>query len=264
MTTRRNPDPIVSAWLEEGPNRLPDVTRRAIAVDVRTTNQSRRGLIAPWRVLTVNGMSRLVLGTIAVVVALGGLYLFGNRGPGPSSGVGGEPSPTLAPSEPSSPPPSAKPSAVAGLELTETFVSSQHGYAVAHPAGVTPQPGPSTDKPDFIRATQPDFGVFRASSVEAPDGVSIDEWIDEFLTGAGSACNPPRSTLQEISVDGQAGRVRYGCPGEVEATVVVGRRVYLFTLFSDAPDAKAVFDAFAATIDLRPEDAVETPSPTPS
>ena len=48
------------------------------------------------------------------------------------------------------------------------------------------------------------------------------------------------------------GGSRVDCPGEIEATVVAGGRLYLFTLLSDASDAKAIFDAYAATIDLRP------------
>jgi len=66
----------------------------------------------------------------------------------------------------------------------------------------------------------------------------------------------------------EVGRIRDGCEGEVEATVVatvvVGRRVYLFTLFNDEPDRRAVFDAFAETIDLRPEDAPASSTPTAS
>ena len=48
----------------------------------------------------------------------------------------------------------------------------------------------------------------------------------------------------------------------VVATVVVDGRLYLFTLLHDRRDARAVFDAFAATIELTPENAVEFPSPT--
>ena len=48
---------------------------------------------------------------------------------------------------------------------------------------------------------------------------------------------------------------------EIEATVVVGGRLYLFTLYLEASDARAVFDAYASTIDLRPEEAA---SPAPS
>ena len=47
----------------------------------------------------------------------------------------------------------------------------------------------------------------------------------------------------------------------IEATVVAGGRLYLFTLLHDRTDARAVFDAFAATIDLTPETAVELPGP---
>ena len=53
------------------------------------------------------------------------------------------------------------------------------------------------------------------------------------------------------------------CPDEIEATVVAGGRLCLFTPLHDRSDARAVFEAFAATIDLRPEDAA-APSSTPS
>lgn len=41
----------------------------------------------------------------------------------------------------------------------------------------------------------------------------------------------------------------------IEATVVAGGRLYLFILPSDRSDYRAVFDAFAATIDLHAETA---------
>ena len=47
MNPPRERSAIVAAWLEEGPNELPESTRRAIAVDVRTTHQSRRSVWAP-------------------------------------------------------------------------------------------------------------------------------------------------------------------------------------------------------------------------
>ena len=48
----------------------------------------------------------------------------------------------------------------------------------------------------------------------------------------------------------------------IEATVVAGGRLYLFVLLHDRSDARAFFDAWVATIDLRPEDAA-VPSSTP-
>ena len=49
MNVQRDPDAILAAWLDEGPTRLPDATRRAIAVTTRTTRQSRLPIWLPWR-----------------------------------------------------------------------------------------------------------------------------------------------------------------------------------------------------------------------
>ena len=71
----------------------------------------------------------------------------------------------------------------------------------------------------------------------------------------------PRSQQAEITIDGQSGRISE-CPNRIEATVVAGGRLYLFTLAHDRSDARAVFDAFVATIDLTPETAVDFPGLT--
>jgi ABC-type Fe3+-hydroxamate transport system substrate-binding protein len=100
------------------------------------------------------------------------------------------------------------------------------------------------------------------ASTPIPDGVSIDEWVDEYVTPlAAGGCGVPRSQQEEITIDGQSGRVAE-CPDQVEATVVVSGRLYLFILGSGRSDARAFFDAWMATVDLRPEDAA-VPSPTP-
>ncbi len=69
----------------------------------------------------------------------------------------------------------------------------------------------------------------------------------------------PRSQQAEITIDGQPGRISE-CPNQIEATVVAGGRLYLFTLSHDRLDARAVFDTFAATIDLTPETAIDFPN----
>jgi hypothetical protein len=81
--------------------------------------------------------------------------------------------------------------------------------------------------------------------------------------------------LAEVTIDGHAGRLRGFCGDppatEIEATVVVNNRVYLFTLFrfvegnetaSEAHE-RALFDAFAATIKLNPQDVQVRPSIVP-
>src|SRR6188472_2363043 len=111
MTVRRDPDAILAAWLHEGPTRLPDATRRAIAVSIRTTRQSRLPNWLPWRDPTVNGMTRYALAAVAVVaVVVGGLY-FLRPGTDPSVGVGGpgSPAPSVSPVPSTSATPTASP-----------------------------------------------------------------------------------------------------------------------------------------------------------
>lgn len=101
MTTRRDPDMVVAAWLDDGPRRLPAQTRSAIANAIPLIPQRRRGLGPPWRVPSVNGHLRLTLAAAAVIVAAaGGIYLLSPGGP--STSVGG-PGPTASPSPTASP-----------------------------------------------------------------------------------------------------------------------------------------------------------------
>ena len=72
-----------------------------------------------------------------------------------------------------------------------------------------------------------------------------------------AAATCPAASRPKIIIDGRSGRVSDECPDKVVATVVADGRLYLFALLHNRPDARAFFDAFAATIDLRPEDAVE-------
>ena len=115
MTTPRNPDLIVSAWLDEGPTRLPDETRRAITVAFPLTTQRRRAMRAPRRPNTMSTTLKLALGAAAVIaVVLGGAFLI--RPGTADQGVGGGPmpSPTPTASPTPTPTPSAAPSATPG------------------------------------------------------------------------------------------------------------------------------------------------------
>ncbi len=71
--------------------------------------------------------------------------------------------------------------------------------------------------------------VFKSASTEIPDGVPIDEWVDASVLKYLPGCYVPRSQQPEITIDGQSGRIWEDCPNTVVATVVAGRRLYLFT-----------------------------------
>ena len=187
-----------------------------------------------------------------------------------------DPTPAADETEKSNPPAADFPN------LTETFVSPRNGFSVNyHDRGegtLTPAKALWDPGKELADDGQADDGVCRSSrsarcpadvvetgfaavfegaSTEIPDGVSIDEWVDHVSPGA---CGEPRREQEEITIDGQSDRISE-CPaspataGEIVATVVAGGRLYQFMLLHDRTDARAVFDAFAASIVLRPEAA---------
>ncbi len=152
--------------------------------------------------------------------------------------------------------------------MTTAFVSATNGFSFKYLArgGLAPATelwDPVIDPPtDTSGADDGPFdGVetgygayFKAASTGIPDGVAIDAWVDEHVSPGG--CSVPRSQQEEISIDGQAGRIAE-CSHRVDATVVAGGRLYFFILLHNRSDARAFFDAWVATIDLTPETAAE-------
>jgi hypothetical protein len=169
--------------------------------------------------------------------------------------------------------------------MTKTFVSPTYGYSFKYYRGITPatvawdpsKPPDAISRDRQFDANQTGAGAyFQGASTPVPDGFSIDEWVDEYVTplSAAGGCGPQG----EITIDGQMGRIAVcpgapdtdpreaidtGTPGEIYATVVAGGRLYLFSLGGPRGEgARMLFDAWVATIDLRPEDAA-VPSLTP-
>jgi hypothetical protein len=267
MNVRRDPDAIVATWLEDGPTRLPDATKRAIAVTTRTTRQSRRPMWVPWRFPTMNGASRIALGAVAVVaVALGGLFVFNSM---PGGGVGG-------------PGPSASPSASPGPSpaLTQTFTSSRFGVSIDHPGdwitvpamrpwtrGV---PGTEDGTRDTISDPTLDDHLFLALASQPLAGKTGDAWAAAIssLPEWGGACNPEDS--QPIVVDGAPGIIVDCESRPIHALSWAGDRGYFVLLYlGDEPSLEGIYDRawfeqVLGTVKLHPEDAVAAPSSTPS
>lgn len=173
--------------------------------------------------------------------------------------------------------------------LTTTFVSPRSGFSIKLPEGAAVTPatqlwafsGRDDDGYDVVELGSD--AVFRGASADLGHrsiGLSVDDRADKYLLNdyvLPGACGVPRSQQAEITIDGRPGRVAE-CSNRIEATVVVesqvqelpgftAGRLYLFTLSHDRSDARAVFDAFVATIDLtpqtvndRPADTVESPT----
>lgn len=163
------------------------------------------------------------------------------------------------------PPPSL--SVVDFPNLAQTFVSPRNGFSVRHPDRVALTPakqlwGFSREVDDGFDVVETGLAaVFKGASFpDGSDGTPIDAWIDGQLQDSGG-CGSPRGRQPEITIDGQSGRISE-CTNRIEATVAAGGRLYLFTLLHNRPDARAVFDAFLATIDLTPETAIDYPGLT--
>lgn len=286
MNVPRDRNEIVVAWLEAGPTELPEATRRAIAVAVRSTHQSGRSWWAPWAVPTMLPVSPVALMAVVVIVVLGGLaWLVGDPDSGGSVGGGPSATPSASPSPSPSQSPAPSPSQAGSTVLpipamTQVHVSQRYGYTIRFPADWSSRQashpwwppdwksGVSSGDPFDYIAREEEPPIVRVASALLPEELAnVDDWIDDYLTFSDApGCAPQRETQELVRIDGAPGRLRDSC-GEVEATVVVEGRVYLFTLFlgGDAvTNARELFDAFAETIDLRPEDALESPSPSPS
>jgi hypothetical protein len=167
MTTPRDPDEILAMWLDEGPTRLPDQTRRAISVALPTTSQRRRGWSVPWRPNIMSTTLKYAIGAVAVfAIAFGGWYLLVPA----SGGVGAGPSPT--------PSPTASP---AGTSPSGTSSASAYDSAAfGVPLSLTLPDGWSIDSQgsDLIGLSGPDqpATIMNMSTMTVRGATATDPW----------------------------------------------------------------------------------------
>lgn len=174
---------------------------------------------------------------------------------------------------PATTPDATSPSGLPFPELTTTFVSPRMGFSVDYQdrgeGTLTPATRPwgqfvgdrSDDGFDLIETGF--AAMFKGTSTEVPGhdasiDVRIDEWLSDNETVAPGRCGVPRDQQAEVTIDGRSGRIAE-CANRIEATVVAGERLYYFILLHERTDARRVFDAFAATIHLTPQTAVDVP-----
>jgi hypothetical protein len=263
MTTPRDPDEILAGWLEEGPTRLPDPTRRAISVATRTTDQKRRSLWAPWRNPLMTSVARFAVAAIAVIAVIGGAVYF--TGPGQSAG-GTPASPSPSPSTaPASAPPSPAAQGTVPPDWT-TYVSSRFAYSMDYPTDWvvvsatrdwpvgTAFPFPDGPAMDTFAPTPTSTRVFVSSVEMQPNEVEAD-WLTK-LDAINTACRLSGQT--EHVVDGEAARQQdffcFGTDYGIEVALSLGGRFYLIDLFSQTPIGetdRATFERFLESFQTR-------------
>jgi hypothetical protein len=271
MTTPRDPDRLIHAFLLEGAEQLHDQVYDAVRADIDQKRQ--RVVIGPWRVPTVNKLVPIGLGAAAVIAVL----FLGSRFIGsPSSNVGGpasQPPASAAASEApaSAAPASTAPSPISPPPLTQTFTSSVHGISVSYPEGWIAR---AATEPWTDGSHTPTFSEPFADNLHNPllgDGLFLqfasqpigdstpDEWVADQVAGSGCPASEP------IAVDGATGLI--GANDCDAVAVETAGRGYWIRLYRSndypavvAPYDRAWFEEVLATVQLHPEDAVD---PTP-
>ena len=259
MNVQRDPDAILAAWLEEGPNRLPEQTRRAIEVNTRTTEQKRRSLWAPWRTPLMTPFARVAIAAIAVIALTGGaVYLFR-----PGQGVGvapPTPSPIVTAAPSSAPPPSEAPATVP-VDWT-TYTSSRFAYTIDYPAdwGLTPATldWPSIGFPDDANmdnlGPRPFGTQLFLSSLSLTGGKDAAAWTAELDSRTAGLCTE-LTNRHNITLDGvTARREDQYCSRTyhvIEVVTASGGRFYLIRFLTAAPSLtatdRATFDRVLAS-----------------
>jgi len=264
MNQPRDPDAIIATWLDDGPIDLPDETRRAITVGLRTQPRVRRMAILGGS--SMSPINRLVAAA-AVVLAVGGLSMFvlANRGGGPGATPPPFASTALAPSQT----PSIAPSPSISTAGWVTFSSSRYGYDIKIPALWTANAKQSTrqwslavDQYDWLTSASDSFGpdphvvVF---AVDVPAGTSNDAWIASYYgpdaKGSPDPCQHVPVDLATKQVDGHA--VAFwneldtsSTCGGTWAFVFIGNRAYVFMI--GRPGQEPLFEALMSTVTFRP------------
>jgi hypothetical protein len=244
MNLPRDPDAIIATWLDDGPIDLPDETRRAIAVGLRTQPRARRMAILGGS--SMSPINRLAAAA-ALVLAVGGLSVFvlANRAGGPGGGPSQSIAPSVAPAATSSIAPSPSISMAGWL----TFTSSRYGYDIRYPATWTARQSDrgwtfAVDQKDWKTSAAdtldgqpgPHFTVF---AVDRQAGVSSDAWIASYYgsdgKGSPDPCGHTAVNLATQQVDGHP--VAFWTEtdtqtcGGTAAFVSIDVREYVFTLW---------------------------------
>jgi hypothetical protein len=266
---------VADYYATEAPQRAPDWVLRTALETIDNTQQRRVFIRAPWRFPNMNTFAKVAIAAV-IVIAVGAVGLSFLR-PASPSGVGVQPTASPSPS-PSTPSPTPSASPVVPPALTETFTSTRHGFSISYPTGWVSRPATDPWTTSF-----PNFGSTAGDVIYDPDlqdhlfllvasqplaGTSGAQWVDDLLTGLEGAgeCSAP---IEPVTIDGTQGRL---C--DSYAAVSAGGRGYVIALYTspDNPSEvagydQAYFNDILATMQLAPEDAVDTPasaSPSPS
>jgi hypothetical protein len=212
MTTPRDPDRLIRAFLDEGPHALPDRTYDAVRDNIDRTRQ--RVVIGPWRESHMNNIAKVAIALAAVVVvAIVGLNLLPARtatgGPGPSPSPSPSPSPGPSGSAAIQYLPPAGPIAAGTYDaISETDLVP---FSFTVPAGWTSEGWFITNAPDPVdtrgyklRLTFIPVGNAYADPCQGTLAEpAIGPKVDDLATALMSLPGTTASTTKDVVLDGR-------------------------------------------------------------
>ncbi len=244
MTTPRDPDLVLAAWLDEGPTRLPADTRRAILVSTRITRQQRRRSWLPWRTSMLSITRVAVLAMVIAVVGPIGLNLL--RLPARSSPPG--PIDTSA---------------------WTTYVSDRYGFSIGHPADWTERPAVGTwslaKDTDWLTQASEGFiapgddVLATAWSVPVEPGTTVGSWLAAYCPVNTKPCSGLQERTIPVTMDGHPGSlVRFA--DDTQAFILVDDRMYVVAVWEPDSDprtapyggATRLLEGYLSTMHLLP------------
>lgn len=186
MTARPDPDPVISAWLnDEAAERAPERLLSATRTRIQSTNQ-RRAWWPAWRLQSMNNRFRLggALAAIAVIVVLGFVLIprpTNNGGPVPTPLPSASPNPSPSPAASSTPAPSQAvilPGQLCSATdcLTGTLEAGTYsfdaGFASPGKLTFTVPAGWTTNNQGFVR---------KNLDLQQPTGIATDDSPNEVV-----------------------------------------------------------------------------------
>jgi hypothetical protein len=179
MNQLRDPDAIIAAWLEDGPNDLSADARRAIVTGMRVVSRRRPGPVFGGTPMTT--FMRLAAAAFVVVVAVISLSVLVPGGGSTPGGVVASPSPTASPTSSLGPTPSASPSIDPRTPSPLDGVASEFphpfSYRLLDNAGLV------------VSVTEPSFYQFRVPASDPPDSWGNGIVVRRITGGRSNPCS---------------------------------------------------------------------------
>jgi hypothetical protein len=208
MTDDQRLSAIIDSWLVEGPKKMPERVIDVVADRISHQSQ-RRAWRFPGRELHMPTYPRIAAAIAAIaIVAIGGIYLFGQPG---GSGVGG-PAATPSPSPSAASTPTASPAQLSSFTFKPRMtVQAPAGWTVdgdgPRSVGLKPPTGPTGPGAGSILVMSGPFVGAADADCEGRPAVGIGASIAELVAAFSNHPAVTTTSAGTVDIGGRTGQV---------------------------------------------------------